>query len=84
MMGDVSDKYRMVLSHSFLLYANKTAHFPTQNLLSDAEFLEDVSKDFIRGDLGAGDFSKLVEGKAKIFGKKVAGELVLHAIENAL
>ena len=32
MMGDVSEKYMMVLSHSFLLYANKTAHLPTQNV----------------------------------------------------
>ena len=52
--------------------------------LAHAEVLEDVSKDFVGGDLGAGDLCKLVEGKTKIFGKKVAGELVLHAVENAL
>ena len=54
------------------------------NLFADAEVLEDVFKDFIRGDLGAGDLRKLVEGKAKIFGKKVTGELACHAVENAL
>ena len=31
MMGDASERYMMVLSHSFLLYANKTVHLPTQN-----------------------------------------------------
>ena len=39
-------------------------HFPTQNLLSDAEMREDITKDFISGDGIARDFGKMEEDLA--------------------
>ena len=39
-------------------------HFPTQNLLSDAEMGEDVVEGFLGGDGAAGDVGERGEGEA--------------------
>ena len=46
-------------------------HFPTQNLLSDAEMGEDVVEGFLGGDGAAGDVGERGEGKAEILGDEV-------------
>ena len=49
-------------------------HFPTQNLLSDAEVVEDVVEGFLWGNLAAGDFGEDVEDLAEVFAEKVTAE----------
>ena len=46
-------------------------HFPTQNLLSDAEVGEDVAEDVVGGDF-AGDFAQVVHGFAYVLADEVA------------
>lgn len=57
-------------------------HFPTQNLLSDAEMAEDVVESFLGGDLAAGDVGEMVEGEAEVFGEEVTGEVGVEAFED--
>ena len=42
---------------------------------SDAKMLEDVIQCFLRGDGTAGDFAKVGETDAEVFGKEVAGKV---------
>jgi len=49
-------------------------HFPTQNLLSDAEVGEDVLEDFVWGDGASCDFGEVGEGEAEVFSEEVARE----------
>lgn len=49
-------------------------HFPTQNLLSDAEMGEDVVEGVLGGDGGAGELAEEVENVAKVFGNEVGGK----------
>ena len=45
-------------------------------LFSDAEVFEDVGEDGVGGDFAAGDFGKVVEALAEVFGNEVAGDVV--------
>ena len=53
-------------------------------LLSDAEVLKNITKDFVGGDLTTGDFSKGVEGEAEVFRKEVTTQVVVEAVEDTL
>ena len=48
-----------------------------------AEFGEDVIEDFGGGYFAAGYFAEVVEAFADIFGEEVAGEVVVHAFDDA-
>ena len=57
-------------------------HFPTQNLLSDAEVLEDVAKDLVGGDV-AGDGGEVVDALADVLTQEIARYAVLEALADA-
>ena len=42
----------------------------------DAEVFEDVGEDGVGGDFAAGDFGKVVEALAEVFGNEVTGDVV--------
>ena len=44
-------------------------------LFPDAEILKDVAKDFVGGDLAAGDLGEGVEGEAEVFSNQVCWQL---------
>ena len=46
------------------------------NLFADAEVFEDVGEDGVGGDFPAGDFGKVVEALAEVFGNKVPWNVV--------
>ena len=50
------------------------------NLLSDAEVFEDVGKDGVGGDFATGDFGKVVEALAEVFGNEVAGDVISYGM----
>ena len=54
---------------SILFFAKK--HFPTQNLLSDAEVLEYVAKDLVSGDI-AGNGREVVDALADVLTQEIA------------
>ena len=45
-------------------------------LFPDAEVFEDVGEDGVGGDFAAGDFGKVVEALAEVFGNEVTGDVV--------
>ena len=51
--------------------------------LSDAEGAKDLIERLLWGDLAAGDVGEVVEGETEIFGKEVAAELVVEAVDDA-
>ena len=52
-------------------------------LFSHAELGEDVVEGFLGGDLTTGDVGKVVEGEAEVFGKEVAADLLMEAVDDA-
>ena len=73
-------KIRVLFADSMLFFAKN--HFSTQNLLSDAEMREDVLEGFLAGDGTAGDFAKVGENEAEVFGYKVGRQLVRKAVDD--
>ena len=59
-------------------------HFPTQNLLSDTEVLENISKNFIRGYLSAGNLCQLVKTDTQVLTDEVSAKAEIHTLNNAL
>ena len=53
-------------------------------LLSHAEVFKDISEYFVGGYLAACDFGEGVECEAKVFGKEIATESVVEAVEYTL
>lgn len=53
--------------------------FLIQNLLSDAEILEDIAEDFVGGDF-AGDFADVLETLAEVLREEVAGNVAGKAV----
>ena len=49
-----------------------------------AKVLENFIEGFLGGDLTASDFGKNIKGLAEIFGKEVAAESLLQAIDDTL
>ena len=45
-------------------------------LFADSEVFEDVGEDGVGGDFAAGDFSKVVEALAEVFGNEVTRDVV--------
>lgn len=57
-------------------------HFPTQNLLPDAEMREDIVESVLRGDAVAEDGVEGGDDGTEIFSDKVAGELGFEATDH--
>ena len=57
-------------------------YFPTQNLLSDAEVLEDVAQDLVGGDV-AGDGGEVVDALTDVLTQEIARYAVFEALADA-
>jgi hypothetical protein len=53
-------------------------------LLAHAEVAKDISEDFFCVDSTTGDFGKVVETLAEVFGYEIAWEIMLKGIESTL
>ena len=59
-------------------------YFPTQNLLSDAEVLEDIAEYFVGSDLAlSGDFCQVGKDEAEVFSNEVTRQLVVKSCDDA-
>ena len=59
-------------------------HFPTQNLLSDAEMLEDVVEGVLAGDASTEDAVEGIDDSVEVFCNQVATEMRLESIDDVL
>ena len=57
--------------------------FIDYQLLAHTEVFEDVGEDGVGGDFAAGDFGKVVEALAEVFGNEVAGDVVGYGMTDA-
>jgi hypothetical protein len=50
------------------------------HLFSDAEVFEDIGEDGVGGDFATGDFGKVVEALAEVFGDEVARDVISYGM----
>ena len=64
----------------FMINDDKSFYHWYAILLADAEVSEDVGKDGVGGDFATGDFGKVVEALAEVFGDEVAGDVISYGM----
>ncbi|GEM_PF-2698735 len=68
---------------TFLLFVTHLMEVITKGLFPDAEVGEDVSEDFVFGDVHAGDFAEGGDGVAEVLGDEVGGPSCVQSFANS-